>query len=192
MPRLDEAAALVLHDFRHIKRKGKETPYIAHLFGVLSLVAEGGGDEDQLVAALLHDWLEDIPGATGDVLEHRFGHRVRWMVEALSDSTSHPKPAWQERKEAYLATLAAKPADVKLVSAADKLHNAQTLVRDLRVEGLSTFDRFSGGVRGTLWYYASVASALRSGWDHWLLDELDEVVSEMHHLAGVPLGTARP
>ena len=192
MPRLDDAAVLVLHDFRHVTRKGKTTPYVAHLFGVMSLVAEGGGDEDQLVAALLHDWLEDIPGATADMLEHRFGHRVRWMVEALSDSTGHPKPAWQPRKEAYIATLAAKPADIKLVSAADKLHNAQTLVRDLRVEGLDTFTRFSGGVRGTLWYYAEVAVALRSGWDHWLLDELDEVVAEMHHLAGVPLGTARP
>ena len=132
---------------------------VAHLFGVMSLVAEGGGDEDQLVAALLHDWLEDIPGATADMLEHRFGHRVRWMVEALSDSTVHPKSAWQPRKEAYIATLAAKPADIKLVSAADKLHTAQTLVRDLRVEGLDTFDRFSGGVRGTVWYYAEVAAA---------------------------------
>jgi (p)ppGpp synthase/HD superfamily hydrolase len=192
MPRLDDAAALVLRDFRHITRKNRDIPYVSHLFAVMALVAEGGGDEDQLVAALLHDWLEDIPGASPEHIERHFGHRVRHIVEALTDTMAHPKPAWQARKEAWLATLAARPAEIKLVAAADKLHNAQGLLRDMRVEGLETFLRFSGGVRGTLWYYAHIVTSLRAGWDHWLVDELEEVVAELHHLAGVPLGTARP
>lgn len=191
--RVDEAAALVVNDFRVITRKGTKTPYIAHLFAVAGLVAEAGGDEDQIIAALLHDWLEDIEGAREEVLEERFGPRVRRIVVGLTDTTTFPKPAWLPRKELYLAQLVNHEPEVKLVAAADKLHNAQSIVRDLRLGGNKTFDRFSGGVNGTLWYYEKLSEALRSGWQHaWLLDELANEVGHMFVLARVAPGTARP
>ena len=182
--RFDRACALALRDFRSITRKDSPVPYVSHLLAVTALVAEGGGDEDQLIAAILHDWLEDVPEASADRLEVEFGSRVRRIVEALSDTVQHPKPPWRPRKEAFLLAIADAPDEVKLVCVADKLHNVQTLVWDLRRVGPSTLDRFRGGRDGTLWYYRACADALGRGWDHWLLGELRRVVDEAHALAG--------
>jgi GTP pyrophosphokinase len=132
---------------------------------------------------MLHDWLEDVPGATGDALERDFGARVRRIVEACTDTTQHPKPPRHARKQAFIARIAHEPVDAKLVCAADKLHNASTLVRDLRLHGPSTMDRFRGGREGTLWYYRAVADALATGWEHWILGELRDVVEQCERLA---------
>ncbi|MEQ1505541.1 MAG: HD domain-containing protein [Myxococcota bacterium] len=185
-PRLDEAVALALHDFRRVSRKASRVPYISHLFAVTSLVAEGGGDEDQLIAAMLHDWLEDVPEARPELLEERFGPRVRRIVEALTDTTEHPKPAWRERKERFLHAIRRQGPEVKLVCCADKLHNASGLVRDLMRDGLGTLDRFRGGRAGTVWYYTAVAEALGHGYDHWLHGELDATVRRIHAMVGTP------
>lgn len=185
-PRFDEAVALAVHDFRRVTRKATTIPYVAHLFAVTAFVAEGGGDEDQMIAAILHDWLEDVPGASPDVLEERFGGRVRRIVEALTDTTEHPKPPWKERKERFLAHIRNQTAEVKLVCCADKLHNAQGLVRDLEQQGLETLDRFRGGREGSVWYYTEVSKALADGFDHWLLTDLDLAVGRIHVLTGTP------
>lgn len=164
--RLDDAVALAVDAFRPIRRKGTEIPYITHLFSVMALVGEHGGDEDQLIAAVLHDWLEDVEGAEEAELRRRFGDRVARMVSALSDATSHPKPPWRERKERYLAHLREEPAEVKLISAADKLHNCQCIRRDHTEVGAAVWNRFAGGRDGTLWYYQSLVGALGAGWAH--------------------------
>jgi (p)ppGpp synthase/HD superfamily hydrolase len=182
--KFDEAVALAVDAFRPVRRKGVTTPYITHLFAVTALVGEAGGDEEQMIAAVLHDLLEDIPDADVSDLEARFGSRVARLVAALSDSVGSPKPAWRIRKEQYLAHLREQPAEVKLVSCADKLHNASSLVRDLRHHGPSTFARFNGGRDGTLWYYGEVHQALGHRWDHWLVHELGASVASMQALAG--------
>ena len=123
-------------------------------------VGEHGGDEDQMIAALLHDYLEDIEPATGEDVEAQFGPRVRRLVEALSDSTTLPKPPWKERKLAYLEHLRGEPEDVKLISAADKLHNARSILRDLGEVGEALWDRFTGTKEQTLWYYRELIGAL--------------------------------
>jgi GTP pyrophosphokinase len=164
--RLDDAVALAVDSFRARRRKGTTIPYVTHLFAVMVTVGEYGGDEDQLIAAVLHDWLEDIEGAEGGELERRYGPRVRRLVEALSDAVTRPKPPWRERKERYLAHLRVEPAEVKLISAADKLHNCQSIRRDLATVGSDVFGRFSVPKGETLWYYDQVASALTDGWDH--------------------------
>jgi GTP pyrophosphokinase len=148
------------------------------------LVAEHGGDEDQIVAALLHDYLEDIPGASASEIEARFGARVRRMVEALSDATTQPKPPWEERKKSYLAKLRGEPHDVKLISAADKLHNAQSVRRDFLVVGEAVFGRFTASRDQTLWYYRSVVEALGEGWSHPLLDRLRDEVDALLDVTG--------
>ncbi|MCB9693829.1 MAG: HD domain-containing protein [Alphaproteobacteria bacterium] len=186
--RLDEATQLALSSFRPVWRKGSRVPYITHLFSVTALVGEHGGDEDQMVAAMLHDWLEDIPGATVAELEGRFGPRVAGLVLALSDTMEHPKPPWRPRKEAYIRKLRGEHPDVKLVSAADKLHNVQTVIMDHRLMGDAIFDRFTGRRDGTLWYYREVHDALAEGWHSPLLDRLKEEVDALHLRAEEPPG----
>jgi len=182
-PRLDEALAFAADAFRHRVRKGTEVPYLTHLLQVMVHVAEHGGDEDQQIAALLHDWIEDIPGASRTVLEARFGPRVAAFVLALSDSEGHPKPPWEERKRAYIEKLAAEPAELKLISAADKLHNARSMVRDLKTIGDALWGRFTGNREQTLWYYREVLAALSTDWSHPLLEELEDEVARLHEVA---------
>lgn len=178
-PRLDDAIAFALAAFRDRARKGTRIPYITHLLQVMVTVGEYGGDEDQLIAAVLHDWLEDIQGARVEMLVERFGARPAAMVLALSDSTAHPKPPWRARKEAYLAQLSREPAEVKLISAADKLHNCQSIRRDHAEIGAAVWDRFAGGRDGTLWYYGAVVTALGDGWSHPLPSRLEGEVNAL-------------
>ena len=180
--RMDEAMVLTMTSFRGIFRKGSTIPYLTHLLAVAALVGEGGGDEDQIIAALLHDWLEDIPGAQASELEDKFGVRVRRMVEALSDTVVQPKPPWRARKEAYITHLYNAPADVKLICVADKLHNCRSTVIDLRQSGVQIFERFNAKQSGTLWYYQALIPALAHNWDHWMLDLLRLEVNELVRL----------
>ena len=183
-PRVDDAVSFALDAFRGRTRKGTDIAYATHLLQVLVYVGEYGGDDDQLCAAVLHDWLEDIPGAERATLEARFGPRVAALVEALSDSTTHPKPPWRARKERYLAHLRQEPAELKLISAADKLHNCQTIRRDWEVVGEALWSRFTGGRDGTLWYYGAVAEALGHGWEHPLHRRLDAEVRSLFVAVG--------
>jgi (p)ppGpp synthase/HD superfamily hydrolase len=185
--RLDDALALAADAFRSRRRKGTTIPYLSHLLAVMAIVAEHGGDEDQLIAAVLHDYLEDIEGASRDLLASRFGERVTSLVEGLSDSTGYPKPPWEERKRAYLVHLAGATPDLKLVSAADKLHNARSIRRDLKSGGPAVWKRFSASPTDTLWYYREVTRALGEGWAHPLLDELVDEVAALHAAAGVAI-----
>lgn len=180
----DRAVALAVADFRGIRRKGSDVPYVTHLFAVASLVGEYGGDEDQMAAAVLHDWLEDVPGAERFTLEARFGPRVAGLVAGLSDSVGHPKPPWRERKERYLEHLRVAPAELKLISAADKLHNCLSIRRDLGDVGDQLWGRFTGGRDGTLWYYDAVASALAADWSHPLSARLRVEVDGLLRDAG--------
>ena len=181
--RLDAALALATDAFRHQERKGSGTPYLLHLLQVLVTVGEHGGDEDQMIAAVLHDYLEDIDGSNAADLQARFGHRVRHLVEALSDTVVRPKPPWKERKLRYLAQLREHSADVKLISAADKLHNAKSIESDHAILGEAIWDRFTATKAETLWYYASVVDALGYQWQHRLLEQLREVVARLQRLA---------
>jgi len=144
----------------HQLRKGSKTPYIGHLLAVAALVLEHGGDEDQAIAGLLHDAIEDAGIEQEATILKRFGPRVAAIVRGCTDADVIPKPPWRARKEAYIEHLNEAGADVLLVSAADKLHNARTVVIDLRRSGLSVYGRFKGGQEGTLWYYRTVSETI--------------------------------
>ena len=164
-------------------RKGTDIPYISHLLGVTSLVLQHGGDEDQAIAALLHDGPEEAGGrATLEEIRRRFGDRVADIVEGCTDSWTTPKPPWRERKEAYVAHVRMAPAEELLVSAADKLHNVRTIVSDYRVVGESIWSRFTGGKQGSLWYYRALAEVLQARFTSPLVEELDRVVTELESL----------
>jgi (p)ppGpp synthase/HD superfamily hydrolase len=165
-------------------RKGTPVPYISHLLGVASIALQYGADEDEAIAALLHDAAEDQGGEpTLREIKRRFGSRVAEIVAGCTDSTAVPKPPWRERKESYLARLPHASASVRLVSAADKLHNARTILSDHCVFGEALWDRFQGRREGTLWYYRALVEAYRAAGTMPLIEELDHVVTEMERLA---------
>jgi (p)ppGpp synthase/HD superfamily hydrolase len=178
--------ALILAARWHAGQVRKETtiPYIAHLLGVASLVLEQGADEDEAIAALLHDAVEDQGGVVAlEEIRRRFGDGVAEIVAGCTDAWTTPKPPWRERKEAYIAHLRQASASVRLVSAADKLHNARSILADYRVLGDALWSRFNGGKEGTLWYYRALVETLQATDPTPLVEELDRVVSEIERLA---------
>lgn len=169
--RFDAAFEYSRHAHDGQTRKGTCIPYISHPMAVASLVMSYGGDEDQAIAGLLHDVIEDCGEHHEAIIRKRFGARVAGMVLDLTDGTAESKasvetPAakrddWKRRKLAYITHLAGVGKDSLLVSACDKLHNARTIVEDLDnpAVGLGVFDRFKAGREGTLWYYGALAHA---------------------------------
>jgi (p)ppGpp synthase/HD superfamily hydrolase len=171
-------------------RKATAIPYVSHLMSVSALVLEHGGSEDEAIGALLHDAVEDQGGRpTLDTIAQRFGPAVAAIVEGCTDSEAVPKPPWRKRKEAYVAHIATASPSVRLVSSADKLHNARCILADYRVVGEALWDRFTGGRDGTLWYYRSLVEAFRAAGGTPLLPELERVVAELERLSS---GGSRP
>lgn len=182
-------------------RKGSNISYIYHLLGVASLVIEFGGSEDQAIAGLLHDTLEDCDAAHEHMIRAQFGDAVANIVKDCTDGTaegkaSHTDPEakrrdWIERKLAYLAHLRTASDQTLLVSACDKLHNARAIVQDLEDPdvGMHVFDRFTGGREGTLGYYQAL-SEIFSTRGVPAAKVLDATVEWMHELAGTALRTA--
>ncbi len=183
MNRIDAALVYARQLHSGQVRKGTQIPYVSHLLAVASLVLEAGGGEDEAIAALLHDAVEDQGGSpTLAVIRERFGETVAGIVEGCTDTYVVPKPPWRARKEAYVHHLRRAAPAVRLVSLADKLHNARAIVSDLRRHGHALWDRFNGGRDGTLWYYRAVADALEGTESAWLVEELQRVVDEMDRL----------
>src|SRR5205085_8652461 len=176
-PRFEEALIYATHLHASQSRKGSATPYIAHLLAVTALVLENGGNEDEAIAALLHDAVEDQGGAaTREEIRRHFGDKIVEIVDGCTDADIIPKPPWRRNKEAFIARLSEAPASVRLVVAADKLHNARSVLGDYRVLGESLWRRFNGGKDGTLWYYRAATDALQAARTTPLIDELDRVV----------------
>lgn len=167
------------------KRKGREVPYVAHLLGVAALVLEHGGDEDTVIAALLHDAVEDQGGAViREAIRKEFGERVVEIVNGCTDADTTPKPDWWKRKEVYIEHLFHEAGkDVRLVSLADKLHNARAILMDLRENGEALWERFNGGKDGTLWYYRELNEVFQETAPGPLADELQRVTDEIMQLA---------
>jgi (p)ppGpp synthase/HD superfamily hydrolase len=175
--------AFALHADQRRKQGG--APYIGHLLAVAAIVTEDGGDEDQIVAALLHDAPEDQGGqrVLTDI-RRRFGPRVAGIVDACTDTYENPKPPWRPRKEAWLARLPERPPESWRVALADKLHNVRSVTADVRRYGLAALDVFSGGRDGTVWYYRAAADALAQLEPGPLADELVRAVADLESLAG--------
>jgi (p)ppGpp synthase/HD superfamily hydrolase len=174
-------------------RKGSDTPYIAHLMAVCSLVLEAGGSEDQAIAALLHDSVEDQGGAPMlDAIRVAFGDEVANIVTGCTDTDEEHKPSWRPRKERFLGRVPDMSYDVRLVVTADKLHNVRSILADYRQHGDELWTRFTGKKEGTLWYYATMTRLLIDslGPDEVKLrnmtEELQRTVVELIGLAGLP------
>ncbi len=201
--------AAKLHDKQ--TRKGTEIAYLTHLMSVSALVMENGGDEDEAVAALLHDAIEDQsedyesdfhsePRHGRDALKRdislKYGDRVLSIVVGCTDDEDFVKPAasergtvdvWRARKEAYISHIEAVP-DIAIlrVSCADKLHNARTILLDLYEHGEEIWGRFRAGSKdGALWYYSSLAQQFRSRSDSMSDNGLSRLSDELLRTVGL-------
>lgn len=182
--KFEEALTYAARLHRDQTRKATGIPYVTHLLAVAAIVGENGGTEDEVVAALLHDAPEDQGGETRLAeIRERFGAEVADIVAGNSDTYQEPKPPWRGRKERYVAHVARAPHSVRLVSAADKVHNARSVLADLRRLGEDLWPRFNGGREGTLWYYRALVEAFRSAGSNPVVEELDRVVGELERLA---------
>lgn len=140
-------------------RKGTNVPYISHLLSVAALVLEDGGNEDEAIAALLHDAVEDQGGeATRAEILTRFGGRVVAIIDGCTEITANPKPPWRERKLQYIEKIRHASLSIQRVSLADKLHNIRSIVADWQRVGDSVWERFRENREGTLWFYRSLAN----------------------------------
>jgi (p)ppGpp synthase/HD superfamily hydrolase len=189
------AYACALH--RTQTRKGVATPYVSHLLAVSALVLEHGGTEDQAIAALLHDAVEDQGGVvTAREIFGRFGPAVGQIVMTCTDAAPAEgvaKPAWRQRKLAFIERLAEIPAEAALVVTCDKLHNLTTLIRDVQRDGVGTLARFARP--GSLaWYYSAIATGLLRFRDTAPVRELEELALKFAALTAstpLPSGDAR-
>jgi len=170
------------------RRRISGEPYVAHLLRVTGIVLEHGGSEDDAIAALLHDAVEDQGGAEArEAIRRRFGEQVARVVDECSDTDQTPKPPWRERKNAYLAHLPVASSGARLVAAADKLDNVRSLLMNLRAEGRQVWKHFKGGRDGSLWYHREVVRALGQAPQDTgavlLIQELDRQVGHLERLA---------
>lgn len=180
--RFDEAFRYA-HEAHHAQtRKGTDVPYIAHLMGVASIVLDDGGREDEAIAALLHDAAEDQGGRErlADI-QRRFGDEVARIVEDCTDSWDTPKQPWIERKRAYVEHARTLGPSSLRVSAADKVHNAYAILRDLRNSGEAVWSRFSATPDDIMSYYEALVRAYRgaagtSKDGSRLVDELHRII----------------
>jgi (p)ppGpp synthase/HD superfamily hydrolase len=161
LSKLASALDLAIQAHQGQVRKSTTIPYISHPMAVASIALEFGASEDQAIAALLHDAIEDGGIQYANIIKAQFGDHVHNLVQGCTDGTpdaSGKKAPWLERKTAYLQHLEASSDDVLLVSCSDKLHNARAIVSDLINEGPSMFSRFSSTTEQTLWYYRQLAT----------------------------------
>lgn len=182
--RIVDAFALCYQLHQKQIRKGSHVPYITHLMGVAAIVGRHGGDEQQFIAALLHDAVEDQGGKTTLAkIREKFGDTVAEYVAGCSDTDIEQKPPWIERKERFVKTTRGADPKLKLIIAADKLHNTRSTISDLREQGDSVWRMFKADRESHLWYFDQMVRALGHGWDHPLLRELADAVKTLHEMA---------
>jgi (p)ppGpp synthase/HD superfamily hydrolase len=161
------------------RRKASDIPYVAHLLGVSGIVLEYGGSEDEAIAALLHDVVEDQGGQPRlDEIRNEFGDFVGDIVAHCTEPQDLP---WKERKLAYIGQMEIAPSSAILVAAADKLHNARSFARDYRIFGEKLWRRFSK--QNQLWFFREVLRVFESRGEHSaLVAELRDAIRALDKL----------
>lgn len=161
--RFDDAVTFARYLHIAQSSKGTAIPYLAHLLGTTSIVLEMEGSEDEAIAALLHDAIEDGGGLAVEIaIREQFGDDVARIVRACSDTDEKPKPPWRDRKQAFLDSIPLKQRDELLVSLADKVHNSRRVLTDFRAIGDEIWPRFKEGRDGQLWYYDELVGAFQA------------------------------
>lgn len=189
--RFEEALVFAAQKHQHQTRKGTTIPYIAHLMQVSGIALENGANEDEAIAALLHDVIED-QDVTEEELTRRFGPEVAVIVAGCSDSASTDKAPWKQRKEAYIAHVLTASPSVRLVSSCDKLHNARAILTDYQELSDALWSRFNASPGDILWYYGSLVDAFQQAQERQgeppnrIVAQLALIVKELEHLVLYP------
>ena len=190
-PRMVEAIDLAFRLHGHDTRKECKVPYLAHVLNVCALVIQDGGDEDEAVAALLHDALEDKPEKIKvREIKARFGGKVAEIVTLCTDTKKGfkggDKGPWRERKERYLMEIKHHDPALLRVTVADKIDNARAIIFDHKHVGERVWKRFKAGRDEQLWYYGAALQVYRDvGFKGPLLEDLGALVEELKLLSGV-------
>ena len=175
-PDFERALLFACEAHRTQLRKGSTVPYISHLMAVARLVLEYGGDEQQAIAALLHDAPEDQGGAAMlERIRNEFGDDVAALVNDCTEILERSRLDWSSRKKAYLAHLSSITDRAALIAGCDKVHNARNLITALELCGPSAFERFNGKAAGTKWWYQQLATQLGPRLPVALQRELDRL-----------------
>ena len=183
--RFDAAFAYAHETHATHTRKGSDVPYLGHLMGVASIVIDDGGTEDEAITALLHDAAEDCGGRERlEDIRARFGDAAARIVEDCTDSWTTPKPPWAQRKQRYAEHARTLPPASLRVSAADKVHNAYAILRDLRNVGDRAWEQFNASPDDVVAYYQSLVRAYREAAGGRLVDELDRIVRAIEREMG--------
>jgi GTP pyrophosphokinase len=183
--RFDDALKFAHDIHRSQSRKGSGAPYIGHLLGVASIVLDDGGSEDEAIGALLHDAAEDHGGRPRlDEIRGRYGDAVARIVEDCTDSWETPKRPWADRKRDYVEHARTLPAASLRVSAADKVHNAYAILRDLRNSGERVWERFNAPADDVIAYYEDLVRSFRQAGGSKLVEELERIVKGIQREMG--------
>lgn len=191
--RIDEAIKLASRLHRHqVRKDSKHTPYISHLVSVAMILRDAECNEDTIIAGLMHDSLEDVPNYNYENLVNDCGEQVAKIVKHVTEPLDANKEEneqmpWLERKEAYLVNLNAGDKESAMVSAADKIHNTESFIRDAIKEGEEFLNRFGSSLRNKLWFHEETLKIIagKLGDDHVLTVRLSESTEKLRKLAGV-------
>jgi GTP pyrophosphokinase len=187
-------AALVFASQLHRtqRRKTTRTPYVGHLLGVASIVLEHGGDEDEAIAALLHDAVEDQGGLlTRGIILQRFGDRVTSIVDGCTEERWDQTITHRQRKQTHLESIRTASPSVALVYASDKLHNGQTLLSAHKQLGQAVWPHFTGGADTVVWYYGVARESVRGRIPPALFEQLEQTVRQIEELVHSEHGGSR-
>ncbi len=177
----DQALSFAVDLHRDQKRKGSGAPYVSHLLSVAALVMEDRGTEEEVIAALLHDAIEDQGGVeTRNRIFEEFGEEVCELVEAVTDTEGSPKPPWKDRKNRLLKQMQKAPEGALRIATADKLHNVRALVSDIKTRGEEkAWGVFQKGRDDQVWFFTSFIEIVEKRFQSPMLNELKELVKQL-------------
>lgn len=178
MPEIEKAIAFALRAHEAQTRKESDMPYIVHPLAVALILARAGFENRVLIAAILHDVIEDT-AVTSEELTEAFGREVAEIVTALSHDDTLP---WKEKKSAYIECVRIATAEVKAVATADKIANAESLIAAHAKEGDRIWNYFNAGRDAKLWFEESMLAMLKETWDHPLVRAYEQCVETMKAL----------
>jgi (p)ppGpp synthase/HD superfamily hydrolase len=160
-------------------RKGKEIPYIVHPFSVALILSEYTHNEDIISAGLMHDVLEDVKDYSFNDLKNDLGEKIARIVEEVSEdidlNTEDQKATWDYRKHKYLEDLKTESYEAMMITAADKIHNLNSLIEAYGVHGEKIWEKFNAPAEKKLWFYREVLHVLRGRLNNEIVRELEKV-----------------
>ncbi|NIA18264.1 MAG: HD domain-containing protein [Actinobacteria bacterium] len=182
-PKIQKAINMAAEKHLGQKRKSTGRPFVVHPFSVGFLLSEFTHDEDIIAAGFLHDVLEDAKGYTFLDMKRDFGLRVAEIVKENSEDKypggiKNKKTTWETRKKKKLRQLKNAGRDALIVSAADKIHNLKSIIRNYEQFGEKLWKKFNAPPEKKYWYYREAVDVITKKLDGKIAKELKGVYGE--------------